>query len=323
MTYAFIAEFFREKMDETPTYTTHLWGVDDAESFISRTGMTEDHDSVLSYIDFIKEMNQHELTEIFSLQENPELASIIFEGKDCRKIVLHAYEMDEECELRCSFGVEEALWATFSGNKPDSRVTISEMYNQPEVDLPLRCFKEKMGVLTLFEVISRLKEDYWDALGNDLDRIREDFESGLERAIDIVGFEFADDLDLDGNPQLLHMTAVSTAGKDADERLVGVLHDLVEDKDWTFEDLLRDGFPRRIVDTLRLLTHDKQTPYMDYIRRICESGNEVALAVKINDLNHNLKRGRAGGHWNHVAKHEKALAYINEFIEKRYTDEQR
>ena len=49
---------------------------------------------------------------------------------------------------------------------------------------------------------------------------------------------------------------------------------------------------------------------MDYIRNICESGNKVALAVKINDLNHNLKRGRAGGHWQHVAKHEEALAYL-------------
>ena len=79
------------------------------------------------------------------------------------------------------------------------------------------------------------------------------------------------------------MTAVSSAGKNYDERLVGLLHDLVE---------------------------DKETPYMDYIRNICESGNKVALAVKINDLNHNLKRGRAGGHWQHVAKHEEALAHL-------------
>ena len=100
-----------------------------------------------------------------------------------------------------------------------------------------------------------------------------------------------------------------------------MLHDLVEDKDWTFEDLLEDGFPEHIVDTLRLLTHDKQTPYMDYVKNICESGNQVALAVKINDLNHNLKRGRAGGHWHHVEKHEKALAYIEEFIQQKKENE--
>ena len=118
------------------------------------------------------------------------------------------------------------------------------------------------------------------------------------------------------------MSAVSCAGKNDDERLVGMLHDLVEDTDWTFERLLAEGFPERIINSLKLLTHDKETPYMDYVKNICESGDKVALAVKINDLNHNLKRGRAGGHWQHVAKHEKALAYIQVFIEKS-NDEQR
>jgi hypothetical protein len=177
-----------------------------------------------------------------------------------------------------------------------------------------------MGVLTLNEVICKLEADYGHLGVDSLDEFIRYFESGIDRAVAIVSHEFADDPDLDGNPQLLHMTAVSSAGKNNDERLVGLLHDLVEDKDWTFDDLLQDGFPRHIVDSLRLLTHDKETPYMDYIRNICESGDEVALAVKINDLNHNLKRGRAGGHWQHVGKHEEALAYINEFIKNEKND---
>lgn len=322
MIYDFIAEFFRDKNDTSPTYITNLWGIQDAESLIKSTGMIKDPESTCGFINYLKEMHQCELTELFSLEENPELADIIFEGEACRKIVLHAYELEEESEIRCSFGVEEAIWATFSGNRPDSRVRISSMYHEPVIDLPLRCFKEKMGVLTLFEVIQRLEKDYSHIFDEDLNDLRREFESGLDRAIDIVSSEFGDDQDLDGNPQLLHMTAVSSAGKNDDERLVGLLHDLVEDKDWTFDDLLRDGFPKHIVDTLRLLTHDKETPYMDYVRKICESGNKVALAVKINDLNHNLKRGRAGGHWHHVAKHEKALAFIQEFIEKQMKDEQ-
>ena len=321
MIYDFIAEFFRDKNDTSPMYRTHLWGIQNEESFIKSIGMIEDPDSTSGFIDYLKEMNQCKLTELFSLEENPELADIIFEGEACRKIVLHAYEIEEKFEIRCSFGVEDAIWATFSGNRQDSRVRISSMYQEPVIDLPLRCFKEKMGVLTLFEVMHRLEKDYSHIFDEDLDGLRREFESGLDRAIDIVSHEFGDDLDLDGNPQLLHMAAVSAAGSNDDERLVGMLHDLVEDKEWTFEDLLRDGFPEHIVDTLRLLTHDKETPYMDYIRNICESGNKVALAVKINDLNHNLKRGRAGGHWHHVAKHEKALAFIQEFIEKQIKDE--
>lgn len=322
MKYDFIAEFFREKEDVTPIYKTHLWGTENAESFIKEIGMTEDKDSTPGYIDYTKEMHQCELTEHFSLEENPELASIIFEGKECRKIILHAYELEYESEIWCHFGIEDTAWATFTGNKPDSRVIISDMYSPPVVNLPLRCFKEKMGVLTLFEVMDRLEKDYHHILHeDDIKKLGKDFESGIDRAIDIVSYEFAEDLDLDGNPQLLHMTAVSSAGKNDDERLVGMLHDLVEDKDWSFEDLLKDGFPEHIVDTLRLLTHDKQTPYMNYIKNICESGNQVALAVKINDLNHNLKRGRAGGHWHHVEKHEKALAYIEEFIQQKKENE--
>lgn len=322
MTYAFIAEFYKKETDETPAYTTRLWHTEDGVSLIDRTGMEADPLSLPDSTDYVKVVSHHELAGVFSLEDNPELESIILKGQECRKTVLHAYEIEHEPVIACEFGVEGTIWASFTGNKPDSRVHISYMYNPEAASLPLRCFKEKMGVLTVNEVIDRLQDDYRHISEDNLESFVREFESGLDRAIDIVSREFADDPDLDGNPQLLHMTAVSAAGENDDERLVGMLHDLVEDKEWTFDDLLEDGFPRHIVDTLRLLTHDKQTPYMDYIRNICEAGDKVALAVKLNDLNHNLKRGRAGGHWNHVAKHEKALAFIQEFIEKQMKDEQ-
>ena len=293
--YIFIAEFYKRETDETPLYSTQV-SIRDCEAFIKNINMKEDPRSLPESPDYIKVMNKHELAGAVSLDDNPELEAIIFEGQECRKVELHAYDTEYE---------------------PDSRVRISHMYFQPVADLPLRCFKEKMGVLTLNEVICKLEADYGHLSVDSLDEFIRYFESGIDRAVAIVSHEFADDPDLDGNPQLLHMTAVSTAGKNDDERLVSLLHDLVEDKDWTFDDLLQDGFPRHIVDTLRLLTHDKETPYMDYIRNICESDDEVALAVKINDLNHNLKRGRAGGHWQHVAKHEEALAFINEFIKNK------
>ena len=320
--YDFIAELFVDKRSEKPLYKTHIWGIPGDEEVIRKLGFIPDPDSTPMYTDYLKEIRPHELSRFCSLEDNPELTSILLEGKQCRKVILHAYETEVDMEIGCQFGIEDTLWATFTGNKPNSRVRISNMYCPPVVDLPLRCFKEKMGVLTLFEVMDRLKKTYASAWPKDLPQIQEEYSSGLDRAIELVSFAFADDMDLDGNPQLLHMSAVSCAGKNDDERLVGMLHDLVEDTDWTFERLLAEGFPERIVNSLKLLTHDKETPYMDYVKNICESGDKVALAVKINDLNHNLKRGRAGGHWQHVAKHEKALAYIQEFIEKS-NDEQR
>ena len=59
-----------------------------------------------------------------------------------------------------------------------------------------------------------------------------------------------------------------------------------------------------------LLCHDKSVPYLDYVRNIVESRNRTALAVKLNDLHHNLARGKAGGHLKQVKKHTEALELI-------------
>ena len=120
--------------------------------------------------------------------------------------------------------------------------------------------------------------------------------------------------DLDGKPVILHSLAVGIAGRNREEVIAGLLHDVVEDTSFTFEDLLERGVDEPIVEALRLLTHTKDMPYEDYVQRIAQSGNDIAIHVKYNDLCHNLKRGRAGGYWNIVAKHEKALAVIEPLI---------
>lgn len=113
--------------------------------------------------------------------------------------------------------------------------------------------------------------------------------------------------DLDGNPVILHPLTVGLMGKNADEQCAGFLHDVVEDTDYTFDDLLSKGVATHIVDALRLLTHEENTDYLNYVRRIANSGNQLAVAVKLNDLRHNLKRGRERGYIRLVEKHETAL----------------
>lgn len=122
--------------------------------------------------------------------------------------------------------------------------------------------------------------------------------------------------DLDGNPVILHPLTVGLAGHNREEIVAGLLHDVVEDTDFTFEELLKRGVDESIVDALRLLTHSKDIPYNEYVEHIAQSGNDVAIHVKYNDLCHNLKRGRAGGHWKIVSKHEKALAIIEPLVQK-------
>lgn len=123
--------------------------------------------------------------------------------------------------------------------------------------------------------------------------------------------------DLDGKPVILHPMTVGLAGRNREEVIAGLLHDVVEDTDFTFEDLLKRGVDESIVEALRLLTHSKEMSYEKYVQRIAQSGNDIALHVKYNDLCHNLKRGRAGGYWNIVAKHEKALVVIEPLIKNK------
>ena len=120
--------------------------------------------------------------------------------------------------------------------------------------------------------------------------------------------------DLDGNPVILHPMTVGLAGRNREEIIAGLLHDVVEDTNYTFDDLLRKGVDEKIVDALRLLTHTDDLSYGEYVKRIAESRNSIAIHVKYNDLCHNLQRGRAGGHWKIVAKHDKALAIIQPLI---------
>ena len=123
--------------------------------------------------------------------------------------------------------------------------------------------------------------------------------------------------DLDGNPVILHPIAVGLAGNNREEIIGGFLHDVVEDTEFTFNDLLARGVDKTIVETLQLLTHTKDISYDEYVQRIVTSGNSIAIHINYNDLKHNLKRGRTGGHWKIVAKHEKALAIIEPLIKTK------
>lgn len=140
----------------------------------------------------------------------------------------------------------------------------------------------------------------------------------IEQAVELAVNAHRGQKDLDGNPEILHPLAVGLAGRNRQEVIAGLLHDVVEDSDYTFGDLLMHGVDEDIVDALRLLTHDKQTmTYDQYVQRIIQSGNQLALHTKLADLRHNLQRGRAGGHLEQVAKHERALTMIEAALKQQ------
>lgn len=137
----------------------------------------------------------------------------------------------------------------------------------------------------------------------------------IDTAIQIAARAHAGQLDKDGNPVILHPIAVGMMGMTDEEKAAGFLHDVIEDSDITAEDLAEAGIPAGIVNALKLLTHEKGTPYMDYVRKIIDSHNPIALKVKYNDLRHNFSRG--AGHPDLQEKHGKALAIVKAAVEER------
>ena len=117
-------------------------------------------------------------------------------------------------------------------------------------------------------------------------------------------------VDKTGLPYVFHPFHLAEQMDDEYSTVCALLHDVIEDTDYTFFDLTDMGFPSEVTSALRLLTHEESVPYMDYIRSIEASGNETALKVKINDLRHNLLRGSIGGHTKQVKKHTEALDYL-------------
>ena len=110
--------------------------------------------------------------------------------------------------------------------------------------------------------------------------------STLERAIEIATEAHRGQRDKAGNDYIGHPLRVMTAGHTPEEKIVGVLHDVVEDSDWTFNLLAIERFSPTIIEALRCLTHDPRESYDRYIARV--KGNPLAAAVKLNDLTDNM-----------------------------------
>jgi hypothetical protein len=66
-----------------------------------------------------------------------------------------------------------------------------------------------------------------------------------------------------------------------------ILHDILEDTDWTIEELARRGVDSVVCEVVDILTRRSGETYMDYIRRICDApgvAGETARLVKVADL---------------------------------------
>ena len=111
--------------------------------------------------------------------------------------------------------------------------------------------------------------------------------STLVRAIEIATEAHKGQYDKAGNDYIGHPLRVMEMGKTENEKIVGVLHDVIEDTDWTFEALAAEGFSEEVIAALRCVTKlSENENYDDFIERVKK--NPLAVAVKINDLSDNM-----------------------------------
>ena len=106
-----------------------------------------------------------------------------------------------------------------------------------------------------------------------------------KKALKICFNAHINQVDKTGLPYVFHPFHLAEQMNSEDEVCVALLHDTVEDTDITFEDLINEGFNDNIICALKLLTHNDDTPYMDYIYKI--KTNPIARIVKLADLYHN------------------------------------
>ncbi len=111
-----------------------------------------------------------------------------------------------------------------------------------------------------------------------------------KQAICLMFSAHKDQLDKSGLPYVFHPFHLAEQMTDELTTVTALLHDVVEDTPYTLEDLEKMGFPDEVMIALRLLTHDDDTPYFDYVRRLKK--NPIAKAVKLADLAHNSDLSR-------------------------------
>ena len=111
--------------------------------------------------------------------------------------------------------------------------------------------------------------------------------STLQRAIEIATEAHQGQFDKSGKDYIGHPLRVMEMGQTQEEKIAGVLHDVVEDSDWTFEALEAEGFSQEIIAALKCVTKlSENENYDDFIERVKK--NPLAVAVKINDLTDNM-----------------------------------
>ena len=108
----------------------------------------------------------------------------------------------------------------------------------------------------------------------------------IEDAIALAVEAHRGQLDKGGQPYILHPLRVMLQLESEAEKMVGILHDVVEDTSHTFDGLRSLGYLEEVLVALNCLTKRRGEAYEDFVQRI--KPNPLARRVKLADLEDNL-----------------------------------
>ena len=114
----------------------------------------------------------------------------------------------------------------------------------------------------------------------------------IHLALEIANASLFDKTNWDGSPYITHpLTAAFNNTQSNTKQIIGILHDVVEDTDWTLQDLRDVGFWDEVIDGIDGVTARDGEPYFDFLVRCGRSGT-FSIDVKLKDLDHNTKKNR-------------------------------
>jgi (p)ppGpp synthase/HD superfamily hydrolase len=108
----------------------------------------------------------------------------------------------------------------------------------------------------------------------------------INKALEIAIRAHSQQVDKADEEYILHPLRVMHQFDDKDLMIVSILHDVIEDSNFTLDDLADVGFSREILDAINCLTKRKNETYQSFIDRV--KTNSLAVKVKIEDIKDNL-----------------------------------
>ena len=137
------------------------------------------------------------------------------------------------------------------------------------------------------------------------------YTANIKKALKLCFDAHKNQVDKSGMPYVFHPFHLAEQMETEETIIVALLHDIIEDTEYTIEDLIKEGFDKTVV---ALMTHADGVDYMQYIAAIKQ--NPIAKAVKLADLRHNSNISRLDVIDEKAYERRKKYLEALEFLEK-------